>query len=88
MLFEPIDSKKICDSCFADGKVVPFKQIEDPTHTWDYSPLFADKRCELAKLYVKTNNIEDAVSHDSRDHYLIYKTKVKDRKSTRLNSSH
>ena len=77
MLFEPIDSKKICDSCFADGKVVPFNQVEDPTHTWDYSPLFADKRCELAKLYVKTNNIEDAVSHDSREHYLIYKTKVK-----------
>ena len=45
--------------------------------SWDYSPLFADKRCELAKLYVKTNNIEDAVSHDSREHYLIYKTKVK-----------
>lgn len=77
MLFELIDSKKICDSCYIDGKVIPFDQATDLSHTWDYSPLFGDKIYELAKLYVKSKNIEDAVSNESREHYLIYKERVK-----------
>jgi len=77
MLFELIDSKKICDSCFVNGKIMPFNETSDLSHTWDYSPLFGDNKYELAKLYIKSKNIEDAVSHDSREHYLIYKDKVK-----------
>lgn len=77
MLFELIDSKKICDSCYVGGSIIPFAEATDLTHSWDYSGLFGDKQYELAKLYAKTKNIEDAVSQDSREHYLLYKDKVR-----------
>ena len=51
MLFELIDSKKICDSCFVGGQIVPFNEASDLSHTWDYSSLLSDKQYDLAKLY-------------------------------------
>ena len=77
MLFELIDSKKICDSCFVDGKIIPLSEANDLSHTWDYSSLLNDKQYNLAKLYAGTKNIEDAVSNESRENYLIYKNKVR-----------
>jgi hypothetical protein len=77
MLFELIDSKKICDSCFVGGQIVPFAEATDLSHTWDYSSLLSDKQYDLAKLYAGVKNIEDAVSNESREHYLLYKNKVR-----------
>lgn len=77
MLFELIDSKKICDSCYVDGKIMPFNEAENLSHTWDYSSLLNDKQYNLAKLYAGTKNIEDAVSNESRENYIIYKNKVR-----------
>jgi hypothetical protein len=77
MLFELIDSKKICDSCFVGGQIIPFNEATDLSHTWDYSSLLSDKQYALAKLYAGVKNIEDAVSNESREHYLVYKNKVR-----------
>ena len=77
MIFELIDSKKICDSCYVDGKVIPFVAAEELSHTWDYSPIMADKKYELACLYAKTKNIEDACSHELRERYLLLRSKLR-----------
>ena len=77
MIFELIDSKKICDSCFIDGKIIPFSEAKNITHTWDYSSIFEDEKYELACLYAKTKHIEDACSNSLRERYLIIKTKLK-----------
>lgn len=77
MIFELIDSKKICDSCYVNGKVVPFTSAEGLSHTWDYSPIFGNKQYELACLYAKTKNIEDACSHELREQYISIRSKLR-----------
>lgn len=77
MLFELIDTKQNCNSCFADGNISDYFYLNDPTHTWDYSPTFGDKQMELACLYAGTKNIEDACSHELRERYLSLKTKLR-----------
>ena len=77
MIFELIDSNKICDSCYVDGKVVPFTLADNLTHSWDYSPIMGEKQYELACLYTGTKNIEDACSHEMRERYLLIRSKLK-----------
>ena len=77
MLFELIDSKLNCNSAYTDGNIVDYFSLENPTHTWDYSPTFGDKQVELACLYAKTKNIEDACSNDLRERYLYLKSKLR-----------
>lgn len=77
MLFELIDSKLNCNSAYVDGKIIDYFSLENPTHTWDYSPTFGDKHVELACLYAGTKNIEDACSNDLRDRYLNIKSKLR-----------
>jgi len=77
MIFELIDSKKKCDSCFVDGEIIKFSSLESGSHTWDYSPMMGDKKYELACLYAGTKNIEDACSHSMRERYLISKSKLR-----------
>jgi len=77
MLFELIDSKLNCNSSYVDGKIIDFSTLDNPTHTWDYSPSFGDKKMELACLYAKTKNIEEACSQELRERYLLLKAKLK-----------
>lgn len=77
MLFELIDSKLNCNSCYVDGAIKDFQDLQEPTHTWDYSPSFADKKMELACLYAGTKSIEDACSHELRERYLLLRSKLR-----------
>jgi len=77
MIFELIDSKLNCNSCYSEGKIYNFQDLENPTHTWDYSPFFLGKKMELACLYAGTKNIEDACSHEMRERYLSIKSKLR-----------
>jgi hypothetical protein len=77
MLFELIDSKLNCNSCYVDGTIKDFQVLQEPTHTWDYSPSFADKKMELACLYAGTKSIEDACSHELRERYLSLRFKLR-----------
>lgn len=77
MIFELIDSKHICNSCYVNGEIVSFSENIEFTHTWDYSPLLKDKKYELASLYCGTKNIEDACSNELRERYVYLKSKVK-----------
>ena len=77
MLFELIDSKLNCNSCYVDGTIKDFQDLQEPTHTWDYSPSFADKKMELACLYAGTKSIEDACSHELRERYLLLRSKLR-----------
>ena len=77
MLFELIDSKQNCNSCFVDGNISDYTSLENPTHTWDYSPTFDKRQMELACLYVGTKNIEDACSHELRERYLSLRSRLK-----------
>jgi hypothetical protein len=77
MLFELIDSKLNCNSCYVDGTIKDFQVLQEPTHTWDYSPSFADKKMELACLYAGTKSIEDACSHELRERYLLLRSKLR-----------
>lgn len=77
MIFELIDSKKICDSCYLNGEIIPFSAQEEYTHTWDYTPLLGSKQYELASLYAGTKNIEDACSFELKERYLSLKSKTK-----------
>lgn len=77
MLFELIDSKLNCNSAYSGGNIVDYQFLQNPTHTWDYSPTFGEKQMELACLYAKTKNIEDACSNDLRERYLGLKAKLR-----------
>ena len=77
MIFELIDSKKICDSCYLNGEIVPFSAQDEYTHTWDYTPLLGEKQYELASLYAGTKNIEDACNFELKDRYLSLKSKTR-----------
>lgn len=77
MLFELIDSKLNCNSAYSGGDIVNYFSLENPTHTWDYSPTFGDKQMELASLYAGTKNIEDACSHEMRERYIALRSKLR-----------
>jgi hypothetical protein len=77
MLFELIDSKQNCNSCFTDMGISDYFSLENLTHTWDYSPTFENKQMELACLYAGTKNIEDACSHEMRERYLLIRSKLR-----------
>jgi len=77
MIFELIDAKKKCDSCFINGEIVKFSQTELTTQTWDYSQIMGDGKYELACLYAGTKNIEDACSNSTRERYLHSKNKLR-----------
>lgn len=77
MLFELIDSKLNCNSVYSGGNIVDYPSLQNPTHTWDYSPTFGNKQMELACLYAKSKNIEDACSNDLRERYLGLKVKLR-----------
>ncbi len=77
MIFELIDSKRICDSCYANGHISPYSILSSLTHTWDYSPLFGEHRYELACIYAGTKTIEDACSNELRERYLLIRERLK-----------
>ena len=77
MLFELIDSKLNCNSAYSGGNIVDYFSLENPTHTWDYSPTFGSKQMELACLYAGTKNIEDACSYDMRERYNALRSKLR-----------
>lgn len=77
MLFELIDSKLNCNSAYSGGDIVDYFSLENPTHTWDYSPTFGSKQMELACLYAGTKNIEEACSHEMRERYNVLRSKIR-----------
>ena len=70
MQYELIDPKKICPSCFVDGKIININELDNPSRTWDYSSnmeLFPQQ--ELACLYAGTKNIQEAAPNDVKEQY-------------------
>ena len=77
MIFEPIDTKKICDSCYADGKIVSFKDLESPTASWDYSHFTKDLNVELASIYAGTDHIVEACPVEYKESLNEYVKKLR-----------